>query len=151
MERNSIDLGTVKVSRLFRKYFIPTLIGMLNIAVATTVEGVFVGHKLGNDGIAAVNLVIPLMLLFTGIGLMLGIGCSVGCVDTFGQRQCQGGTHKRNTGIYRRQFDSNSSVAAYADIPASDGFDFRFVGVINAHDGRLPGMAVARFTVQYVD
>ena len=77
MERDSIDLGTVKVSRLFRKYFIPTLIGMLNIAVATTVEGVFVGHKLGNDGIAAVNLVIPLMLLFTGIGLMLGIGCSV--------------------------------------------------------------------------
>lgn len=66
MERDSIDLGTVKVSRLFRKYFIPTLIGMLNIAVATTVEGVFVGHKLGNDGIAAVNLVIPLMLLFTG-------------------------------------------------------------------------------------
>ena len=74
-----------------------------------------------------------------------------GCVDTFGQRQCQGGTHKRNTGIYRRQLDSNSSVAAYADIPASDGFDFRFVGVINAHDGRLTGMAVARFPVQYVD
>lgn len=77
MERNAIDLGTVGVPKLFRRMFIPTLFGMLSISAVTAVDGIFIGHGVGSDGIAAVNLCVPVMMLFTGLGLMTGVGCSV--------------------------------------------------------------------------
>lgn len=57
--------------------FVPTLFGMLSICAVTLVDGIFVGHGVGSDGIAAVNICIPLLMVFTGIGLMLGVGSSV--------------------------------------------------------------------------
>ncbi|NDW13482.1 MATE family efflux transporter [Bacteroides sp. 214] len=77
MERDAIDLGTLKVSTLFRKLFVPTLLGMLSMSAVTAIDGIFVGHGVGSDGIAAVNLCIPLLMLFTGVGLMVGFGSSV--------------------------------------------------------------------------
>lgn len=77
MKRDSLDLGKMKVPLLFRKYFIPTLLGMLSMASVTAIDGIYVGHGVGSDGIAAINICIPLLMLFTGFGLMLGIGSSV--------------------------------------------------------------------------
>lgn len=72
-----MDLGTEKVSVLFRKLFFPTLAGMLSMCAVTAIDGVFVGHGIGAQGIAAVNICIPILMLFTGLGLMIGIGGSV--------------------------------------------------------------------------
>ena len=77
MERDSLDLGTANVLKLFRSLFIPTLMGMLSISAVTTIDGVIVGHGVGSNGIAAINISYPLLMFFTGIGLMLGGGCSV--------------------------------------------------------------------------
>lgn len=77
MKRDAIDLGKLNVFALFRKYFIPTLFGMLSMSVVTAAEGVFVGHGIGSDGIAAINICIPVLMLFTGVGLMFGAGASV--------------------------------------------------------------------------
>ena len=70
-------MGKLNVFALFRKYFIPTLFGMLSMSVVTAAEGVFVGHGIGSDGIAAINICIPVLMLFTGVGLMFGAGASV--------------------------------------------------------------------------
>lgn len=77
MKRDALDLGEMNVPALFKMYFIPTLLGMLSMAAVTAIDGIFVGHGVGSDGIAAVNLCIPLLMIFTGFGLMLGIGSSV--------------------------------------------------------------------------
>lgn len=77
MERDTIDLGTLDVFTLFRKYFIPTLLGMLSMSAVTALDGIFVGHGVGSDGIAAINICIPLLMLVIGTGLMVGAGCSV--------------------------------------------------------------------------
>lgn len=77
MKRDAIDFGTVNVARLFRKIFIPTLLGMLSMSVVTAVDGAYVGHGIGSDGIAAINICIPLLMFFTGVGLMIGAGVSV--------------------------------------------------------------------------
>lgn len=76
-ERDSIDLGSIDVSKLFRKYFVPTLFGMISISLVTVADGIFVGHGVGSDGIAAVNICIPLLMLYMGVGLMAGVGSSV--------------------------------------------------------------------------
>lgn len=65
------------VGSLFRKLFFPTLIGMLSMSAVTTVDGIFVGHGVGSHGIAAVNICVPFLMVITGIGLMVGAGCSV--------------------------------------------------------------------------
>lgn len=77
MERDAIDLGTQNVSKLFRQYFLPTLFGMLSMSAVTAIDGIFIGQGVGSDGIAAVNIIIPVYMILTGIGLMIGAGCSV--------------------------------------------------------------------------
>lgn len=77
MQRDSIDFSNGKISHLFRKLFIPTLLGSLCICAVTTIDGIFVGQGTGSDGVAAVNIVVPLWMLFSGIELMVGSGCSV--------------------------------------------------------------------------
>lgn len=77
MKRDAIDLSTVNVFILFRKYFVPTLLGMVSISAVTAIDGIFVGNGVGSDGIAAINICIPLLMLLIGTGLMVGAGCSV--------------------------------------------------------------------------
>ena len=77
MEQTGLDYGKGKIGALFRKIFFPTLFGMIFTALITIADGVFVGNKVGPDGIAAVNIIAPIWMVATGIGLMLGIGASV--------------------------------------------------------------------------
>lgn len=77
MNRDKLDFGTGKISSLFRAMFFPTLIGMLFNSALNICDGMFVGHGVGSDGLAAINIVAPLFLVCTGIGLMFGIGASV--------------------------------------------------------------------------
>lgn len=77
MKGEVTDLGILKIPKLFKSYFIPTLFGMLCISAVTAIDGIFVGHGIGSDGIAAVNICSPLLMIFTGVALMLGVGSSV--------------------------------------------------------------------------
>ena len=62
---------------VIRKVFYSHPVGMLSISSVTALDGIFVGHGIGSDGIAAINICIPLLMLFTGVGLMTGAGTSV--------------------------------------------------------------------------
>ena len=73
----NIDFGNDSIKRLFAKMLIPTLAGMLFTALFTITDGIFVGRGLGSEALAAVNIVAPLYLLSTGVGLMFGMGASV--------------------------------------------------------------------------
>lgn len=77
MNRDQLDFGSGEISRLFRIIFFPTLIGMVSMTLLNICDGMFVGHGVGSDGLAAINIVAPLFLICTGIGLMFGIGASV--------------------------------------------------------------------------
>ena len=77
LEKDSIDLSKVNVFKLFYKYFIPTLLGMLGMSAVTAIDGICVGHGVGSDGIAAINIYVPVFTIATGLGLMIGAGCSV--------------------------------------------------------------------------
>lgn len=77
MERDKVDFGNERIGRLFRIMFIPTLIGMVFNSVLNLCDGMFVGHGVGSDALAAINIVAPLFLVCTGVGLMFGIGASV--------------------------------------------------------------------------
>lgn len=75
--RDNIDFGKEPVGKLFRKMFLPTLVAMVSMVVLNITDGAFVGHGVGSDALAAVNIIAPLFMVMGGIGLMFGIGGSV--------------------------------------------------------------------------
>lgn len=77
MERDRLDFGNGRIGALFRAMFFPTLVGMFFNSALNICDGMFVGHGVGSDALAAINIVAPVFLLCTGIGLMFGIGASV--------------------------------------------------------------------------
>lgn len=77
MKRDVIDFEHESVSVLFRKILIPTLLGTISISAVTAIDGIFVGHGVGANGVAAVNIVVPIYQIMSGVGLMIGVGCSV--------------------------------------------------------------------------
>lgn len=58
MQRDSIDLGTVKIPRLFRLYLIPTLLGMLSLCAVTATDGIFVGRGVATERLAILSAVL---------------------------------------------------------------------------------------------
>lgn len=77
MNRDNIDFNNDKVSAIFRRLLIPTLLGALSICAVTAIDGIFIGHGVGANGIAAVNIFVPIFQIMAGFGLMVGMGCSV--------------------------------------------------------------------------
>ena len=87
--RDDIDFGKVKVSRLFTKLFVPTLLGMVSWALLTVVDGIFVGWGVGSHGRAAINICFPIFIVLTGFALMMGAGVSVVASIHLSQRNRQ--------------------------------------------------------------
>lgn len=75
--KDSIDFKNTDIKTLFRKLLLPTVLGMIFSALFVITDGIFVGKGIGSDALAAVNIVSPLWLFSTGIGLMFGVGASV--------------------------------------------------------------------------
>lgn len=59
------------------KYIIPSIISMVLIGTYTNIDGFFIGNTAGDDGLAAINIVWPIVALITSIGTGIGVGGSV--------------------------------------------------------------------------
>lgn len=77
MNRDAIDFEKESVFTLFRRLLIPTLLGSMALSAVSTIDGIFVGHGVGANGVAAVNIVVPIYQVMAGLGFMVGAGCSV--------------------------------------------------------------------------
>lgn len=66
-----------KISSIFFQYSIPSVLGMLAISSANIVDGFFIGNYVGDFGLAAINITLPIFSLLFGFALMLAIGSSV--------------------------------------------------------------------------
>lgn len=75
--KDSIDFARMDIPQLFCRLLIPTVLGMVFSVAFVITDGIFVGHGIGSDALAAVNITSPLFLLSTGTGLMFGVGASV--------------------------------------------------------------------------
>lgn len=75
--RDALDYGEMRVSKLFYKLFFPTLLGLLSSVLLNLADGIFVGQGVGSDALAAINIAAPMLLVSTGIALMFGSGASI--------------------------------------------------------------------------
>lgn len=60
--------------KMILRFSIPSIIAMVLTSLITIADGFFIGNCVGKEGIAAVNLGLPIVYLYLGVGLMVSIG-----------------------------------------------------------------------------
>lgn len=58
----------------FLSYAIPCIVGMILTSSITVIDGIFIGRKLGENGLAAVNLTLPFLYLLLAVTIMIAVG-----------------------------------------------------------------------------
>lgn len=56
------------------QFSVPAIIAMVLTSLITVVDGYFIGNYVGEQGLAAVNLGLPVIYLFLSVGLMVSVG-----------------------------------------------------------------------------
>ncbi|GIN74707.1 MATE family efflux transporter [Bacillus sp. J14TS2] len=74
MENNHSIMQTMEPRRLFRKYLIPSLFGMMLMAINILIDGLFVSHGVGEKGLAGVNIAVPIYSVILSVSLWIGMG-----------------------------------------------------------------------------
>lgn len=71
-----MDLEQIKKHRVgvLLQFAIPSIIAMILTSLITVVDGFFIGNYVGTEGMAAVNLGLPIVYLYLALGLMLAVG-----------------------------------------------------------------------------
>lgn len=70
--------------RLFR-FVLPTVAMMIFMSIYSIVDGFFVSNFAGKTPFAAVNLVMPVLMILSTVGFMLGTGGTAIVARTFGE------------------------------------------------------------------
>lgn len=69
-------LDTESVGKSFLRYLIPSMIGMLLMAVNIVIDGIMVGNRLGPVALAGVGIAAPVYTVFVAMSLWIGIGAA---------------------------------------------------------------------------
>ena len=72
----SQDFGTETIGKLLIKQAVPASIGILVMSLNILVDTIFVGHWIGSQAIAAINVVLPVSFFIAALGMSIGIGGS---------------------------------------------------------------------------
>ena len=84
-------LGTEKISKLFMKFAIPAIIGMVIASMQTIIDGIFVGRFVGENALASVNIARPFMDLIFGPTFIIAIGAMSFMGRALGAKQIKKG------------------------------------------------------------
>ena len=71
------------------RYLLPTLIGQIAHSFYCMADVFFVGAAVGSDGLAALNVALPVFTLFSAFSLMVGVGTATTASILTGQGQTQ--------------------------------------------------------------
>ena len=74
---NEQEFGSAPIGRLFIRCTVPAMVGMGFSAIYSITDGIFVGHFIGQEALAAVNLVMPIIMIITALADMVATGSSV--------------------------------------------------------------------------
>ncbi|WP_062110213.1 MATE family efflux transporter [Bacillus niameyensis] len=74
MNSNHSMMKTMEPRPLFMKYLIPSLFGMILMAINILIDGLFVSHGVGEKGLAGVNIAVPIYSVILSVSLWIGMG-----------------------------------------------------------------------------
>lgn len=62
------------IARTFWRYAIPSIAAMIVSGLYQIIDGIFVGHYIGFEGLAGINIAWPITCILLAIGVMVGMG-----------------------------------------------------------------------------
>lgn len=74
MEKQKKQILSENLRLLLFKFSLPTITGMIIIALYNFVDAIFVGNMVGPDAIAGLTIVLPVSIVIVAIGLLTGVG-----------------------------------------------------------------------------
>ena len=83
METSTIKENELKTILMFS---VPSIIAMLLQTAITITDGYFTGNYVGENALAAINLGLPVLYFYLGVGLCIGVGGSVICGRLLGAK-----------------------------------------------------------------
>lgn len=60
----------------YREFFVPTILMAMTLTMSIVVDSIIVGNMLGSDALAAVNLVMPVIMVYNTVAVCLGLGAA---------------------------------------------------------------------------
>ena len=84
---NSELFANLPPTKLFFRCAVPAVITSVFGALYSVVDGVFVGKYLGEDALAAINLIMPIIMIVEAISNMIATGASVNMSILLGQHK----------------------------------------------------------------
>lgn len=75
------------LDKKYREFFFPTVLTSMATSLSMVVDGIIVGNLLGASALAAVNLVTPVMMVYTTVAVSLGMGAAAAIAVAKGRRQ----------------------------------------------------------------
>ena len=70
------DFGTEPIGKLLVRQAVPASIGILVMSLNILIDTFFVGHWIGAQAIAAINVVLPVSFFIAALGMSIGVGGS---------------------------------------------------------------------------
>ena len=84
-----MEIKGIKENKLktILQFSIPSIIAMLLQTVITITDGYFTGNYVGENALAAINLGLPILYFYLGVGLCVGVGGTVICGRLLGAKE----------------------------------------------------------------
>ena len=79
--------ATLPPTKLFFKCAVPAVVTSVFGALYSVVDGIFVGRFLGSDALAAINLIMPIIMIVEAISNMIATGASVNISMLLGKQK----------------------------------------------------------------
>ena len=84
-----MDIREIKENKLktIFRFSVPSIIAMLLQTAITITDGYFTGNYVGENALAAINLGLPILYFYLGVGLCVGVGGTVICGRLLGAEE----------------------------------------------------------------
>lgn len=86
-KKSAIQLSDHFTYRKLLRFVLPSITMMIFTSIYGVVDGLFVSNFVGKTSFAAINLIMPVLMIFGSIGFMLGTGGSALVAKTLGEQR----------------------------------------------------------------
>lgn len=118
ISESEIELREGKIPKLFRKFAIPGVVGLLFLGIQTIIDGVILGNYVGANALASVSLVLPCFSFISAMSIVIGVGCMTVVSIRLGEMNRQGASDALFSGLtFIILFAAVMSVAIYIFTP----------------------------------
>lgn len=118
LSQSESELRSGNIPKLFRKFAIPGVVGMLFLGLQTIIDGVVLGNYVGSNALASVSLVLPCYSLMAAVSIILGVGSQTLVSINLGRLNRQGANDAIvSGGLFVAIFAIFAGIAIYLFAP----------------------------------